>query len=98
MNIDITVRHDQHQKGLDEYINSKLEHIAERFPYMISAHVILEEEKKHFNTKIVMQAGRNLGIIEGHETHEDQRASFDLAYHKIEAQILAKKEKLVEHH
>lgn len=98
MNIDITVRHDQHKKGFDEYINTKLEHIAERFPYIISTHVILEEEKKHFKTKIVMQGGRRLGTIEGHETDEDQRASFDLAYHKIEAQILAKKEKLVAHH
>jgi ribosomal subunit interface protein len=98
MNIDITVRHDQHKADFDEYMKSKLEHLEERFPYLQSAHVILSEEKKHFSTKIVMQGGRQLGTVEGHETNEDQRASFDLAYNKIESQILDKKEKMVEHH
>ena len=98
MNIEITVRHDQHKQDFDDYIKAKLEHLSERFPYLLSAHVILEEEKKHFNTKIIMQGGRQLGVVEAHETHEDQRASFDLAYHKIEKQVVDQKEKLVEHH
>jgi len=45
-----------------------------------------------------MQGGRQLGTVDGHETNEDQRASFDLAYHKIEKQVVDQKEKLVEHH
>jgi len=48
MNIDITVRHDQHKQDFDDYIKVKLEHLSERFPYLQSVHVILEEEKKHF--------------------------------------------------
>ena len=98
MNIDITVRHDHHKQDFDDYIRAKLEHLLERFPYLLSTHVILEEEKKHFITKIIMQGGRQLGVVEAHETHEDQRASFDLAYHKIEKQVANQKEKLVEHH
>jgi len=98
MNIDITVRHDQHKQDFDDYIKVKLEHLSERFPYLQSVHVILEEEKKHFKTQIIMQGGRQLGTVDGHETNEDQRASFDLAYHKIEKQVVDQKEKLVEHH
>jgi len=98
MNIEITVRHDQHKQDFDDYIKAKLEHLSERFPYLLSVHVILSEEKKHFKTEIVMQGGRQLGVVEGHETNEDQRASFDLAYHKIEKQVADQKEKLVERH
>lgn len=98
MNIDITVRRGQHEESFDEYISAKLERLAERFPYIISAHVVLDEEKKKFTTKIVISGGRLLGTIEGHETSDDKRTSFDLTYHKIEAQIVAKKEKVVAYH
>jgi len=95
MRMNITARHFEIDRALEEHIHERLMTLKKYFDKVIDAHVILSVEKyRHIAEITLMVSGLTLA---SKEESENMRLSIDRAVSKLERQVKRYKAKLTNH-
>jgi len=95
MRMNITARHFETDRELEEHIHERLWTLKKYFDKVIDAHVILSVEKyRHIAEITLMVSGLTLA---SKEESENMRLSIDRAVSKLERQVKRYKAKLTNH-
>ena len=95
MRMNITARHFEIDRELEEHAHERLMTLKKYFDKVIDAHVILSVEKyRHIAEITLMVSGINLA---SKEESENMRLSIDRAVSKLERQVKRYKAKLTNH-
>ena len=96
MNLNITGRHFEITKALNEHIENKFIRIKNHFDHVIDAKFILSVEK--FNNIVDATIHLPHQDINAKSVDEDMYKSIDLVINKIDRQVIKYKEKFRDHH
>ena len=92
MQIQITGRHVDITKAIDEFVRSKFEKLERHFDHITQVHVIISVEKtRHIAEAEIHVTGGNLFA---QSESENMYAAIDLLIDKLDRQIVKHKEKL----
>jgi putative sigma-54 modulation protein len=95
MRIDITARHFELTKALQDHVRERLGTLVKYFESIIHAHVILSVEKYRHITEITMKISRL--TMASREESDNMYSSIDGAVEKLERQVKRYKQKLKNH-
>jgi putative sigma-54 modulation protein len=95
MRIDVTARHFELSKALEDHVQDRLGTLRKYFERLINAHVILSVEKYRHIAEITLKlSGLTLA---SKEESDDMYVSIDHAVDKLERQVKRYKQKLQNH-
>lgn len=97
MSIEVTVRHLNVSRDLQEYARKKADDLMQKFPTTEFLHVILDHIRHEFLAELVVQA-KGPTRMEASERNEDMIKAIDAAAEKLERQLRKHRDKIVEHH
>lgn len=97
MAIEVTVRHLNVSKDLQEYARQKADELMEEFPTTEFFHVILDHIRHEFLAEMVVQA-KGPTRLEASERNEDMIKAIDSASDKLERQLRKHRDKMISHH
>ena len=98
MQVEITCRHGSISPDFQEYINRKTPKLLTFFERVTAIRVTLDYEGDRATVEILVDAEHKHDFVTSHTgTHDEARASFDLALGKMEQQIRKYKEKIQDH-
>lgn len=95
MRIDITARHFELTKALEDHVRERLRTLKKYFESIINAHVILSVEKYRHITEITLKISRL--TMASREESDNMYTSIDGAVEKLERQVKRYKQKLKNH-
>ncbi len=93
MPVEVTVRHVEIDKELQEYAKQKAEMLADSFPRVEYVHVIIDVEKHLQLVEVIAQAKNHLRV-DASESSDQMRASIDKAFSRVERQLRKARDKV----
>lgn len=93
MSIEITVRHGNIPKDMQEYAQAKAVNVVDSFPMVEYLHVIIDFEKHLSVVEVVVQAKNHIRV-DASESSSQLRASIDKAFDKTERQLRKHRDKV----
>lgn len=95
MRINITARHFELTKVLEDHVQERLWTLKKYFDSIINAHVILSVEKYRHTAEVTLKVSRL--TLASKEVSENMYTSIDRAVEKLERQVKRYKQKLQNH-
>ena len=93
MSIEVTVRHIEIDKEMQDYAREKAEELQASFPRVEYVHVIIDAERRMQKVEVLVQAKNHLRV-DASESTENMRASIDNAFDKVEKQLRKSRDKV----
>ncbi len=93
MPVEVTVRHVEIDKELQEYARHKAETLADSFPRVEYVHVVIDVEKHLQLVEVIAQA-KNHVRVDASESSDQMRGSIDKAFERVERQLRKARDKV----
>lgn len=97
MQVEVTCRHGSINDTLHEYTVNKAEKLLTYFERVTAIQVTFSFDNGRVGVEILVDAEHKHNFVAHQNDGEDAQATFDSAFHKMEAQIKKYKEKIQDH-